>query len=315
MAAYSFVSAGSVVTSSSGAALSPVGSMVSSGNLLLLFTGQRGSSNYVSSLAPNFTQLGAENTNGSLEIWGRIASGTSADEPSVDWSGSTHCAAWIEQYSGDVYTDLASIVAHIGGATATQASLRAAGITVTTDNCLLVLLSRKNCTAADATTFTAPGSFTKRQQYILNGTHWLASASWQQTSATTFAVTNWTDDDTVNESLAANSLTLAIRTAIGGATRKLKVLAHSDAQSKTGVTGVVFAAPSGSDITGARIGEFTGGAFSGSLESGQAVLKVPVADFEGDALTLADTPRVHFRYDDSGTLKGCGIAEATVIYE
>lgn len=216
MPAYTFVSAGTVVTSSSGAVLSPVGSAVSGGNLLILMTGQRGNGGSIIDLAPDWTQLGAYTTGGSLNIWGRIASGTSADEPAVDWSATNNSFAWIEQYSGDVYTDLASIVAHIGTASGSQAALRAAGASITTDNCLLLLLSRKNCAAANATTFTAPGSFTKRQSLIANTNHWAASGSWQQTAATDFAAQNWTDDDTADEVTTTNSLILALKTDSGG---------------------------------------------------------------------------------------------------
>jgi hypothetical protein len=73
-------------------------------------------------------------------------------------------------------------------------------------------------------------------------------------------------------------------------TIKLKVLVNPLAISATGVAGVVFAAPTGSDITGAKIGEFTGKSFEGTLENGEAVLKVAVADFGGTSLTISDTP-------------------------
>jgi hypothetical protein len=99
----------------------------------------------------------------------------------------------------------------------------------------------------------------------------------------------------------------------GGATKYLKLLTHADAQSKTGVAGVVFAAPSGSDLTGAKIGEFTAQAFEATLEGGEAVLLVPVADFGGGSLTTSDTPRVEVRYDDAGTIKGTAIVPATVV--
>ena len=217
MPAYTFVSAGTVVTSSSGAVLSPVGSAVSGGNLLLLMTGQRGNGGTITDLAPDWTKLGEFTTGGSLNIWGRVASGTSADEPSVDWSATNNAFAWIEQYSGDVYTDMASIVAHIGTGSANQTALTVAAATITTDDCLLLLLSRKNCAAANATTFTAPGSFTKRQTLIANTNHWAVSGSWQQTTATSVSVSAWTDDDTTDEVTTTNSLVLALKTAtVGG---------------------------------------------------------------------------------------------------
>lgn len=74
-------------------------------------------------------------------------------------------------------------------------------------------------------------------------------------------------------------------------TIKLKLLAHPSALSATGIAGVVCSAPSGSNITGTtRYGEFTGASFEGSLENGQAVLKVVASSFGGGALTTADYP-------------------------
>jgi hypothetical protein len=95
------------------------------------------------------------------------------------------------------------------------------------------------------------------------------------------------------------------------ATKYLKLLAHSSAQSATGVAGVVFQAPTGGAITGAEIGEFTGEAFEGTLEGGKAVLKVPVADFGGTSLTTSDTPVALVRNSTNTT----GIVSCTVIEE
>lgn len=72
--------------------------------------------------------------------------------------------------------------------------------------------------------------------------------------------------------------------------RKLRLLAHIDALGATAVKGAVFAAPTGGALVGAKIGEFTGGAFKAVAESGQAPLEVAVGDFGGSALTTADTP-------------------------
>ncbi len=93
--------------------------------------------------------------------------------------------------------------------------------------------------------------------------------------------------------------------------RKLKVLVHSSAAGATSVRGVVFTAPTGGQITGAEIGEFTSKTFEASLESGQAVLKVPIADFGGNSLTTSDTPVVLVRNDTNTT----GIIQASIIEE
>lgn len=106
-------------------------------------------------------------------------------------------------------------------------------------------------------------------------------------------------------------------------TKKLKVLCHSSAASATGVKGAVFAVPTGTDLTGAKIGEFTGASFEASLEGGQAVLKVAASGFGGGSLTTSDTPVVVFEgTTDAGSSLGnavsfgsVGVHEATVIEE
>jgi hypothetical protein len=73
-------------------------------------------------------------------------------------------------------------------------------------------------------------------------------------------------------------------------TKYLKLLVHPSAQSVGSVSGVVFTPPTGGDITGTKIGEFTGAAFEGTLESSQAVLLVNVTAFSGSSLTTDDAP-------------------------
>jgi hypothetical protein len=94
-------------------------------------------------------------------------------------------------------------------------------------------------------------------------------------------------------------------------TKYLKVLVDSSAQSATGIKGVVYQAPSGATIAGPEIGEFNSYTFSGTLESGQAVLKVPVAAFGGTSLTTSDTPVVLVK----NTTHTTGIISATIIEE
>jgi len=75
----------------------------------------------------------------------------------------------------------------------------------------------------------------------------------------------------------------------------IRVAADAAAAGVTGVSGAVFEVPSGSDITGTKIGEFTARSFEATLESGQAVMYVPLAAFGGDGLLLTDTPVVFAR--------------------
>lgn len=315
MGAYTFRGAGTVVVSTSGADLTPTVTH-SIGDLLLLHTAQRAGAETCAAMT-GWTQLASTNANGSLELWARIADGGANDAPTVNWSGTTFCDAWIEAWYGDVETDLGAIIAASNVYTVSSSvNLTVPSLTVPTADCLIILSSRKNKTStSNDNTFAAPGSFTERKEYVYAGTgNAHCSASWQQTTATNVSATNWTLTGT-SEALASNALIFALLPATTGLTRKLKLLAHADAQSKTGVQGVVFEAPTGGNLTGDKIGEFTGRTFEATLESGEAVLKVPVADFGGSALTTSDTPRVEIRYDDSGTIKGTAIVPATVIEE
>ena len=100
---------------------------------------------------------------------------------------------------------------------------------------------------------------------------------------------------------------LYLRTLAAAATTYVKLLAHSSAASVTGVEGVVLNA-----ARDTVIGEFTGQTFEASLESGEAVLLIDVADItpDGDTLTTSDTPIV-FAYNATDSIIGPG--SATVI--
>lgn len=93
-------------------------------------------------------------------------------------------------------------------------------------------------------------------------------------------------------------------------TKYLKVLLNSGAQSDTGVVGVVFEEPAGSDITGAKVGEFTGAAFEADLEDGKAVLLVALSEFDGSALTTSDTPVAYVKTaTDHSPIVSCTVVE------
>lgn len=82
----------------------------------------------------------------------------------------------------------------------------------------------------------------------------------------------------------------------------VKVLAESAAQSDTAVQGIVM---NGSTY----IGTFTGQAFSGTLEAGEAVLLIAASDItpDGTTLTTANTPTV-FAYNATDGTTGPGTA-------
>jgi hypothetical protein len=146
----------------------------------------------------------------------------------------------------------------------------------------------------------------------------LVMSAWNSTSGTSFsAPAPWVEDQDVSDTdyrvwnghldeatVGDLDATLTLGTARTGSvaiasfrpavavTKKLKVLTHYSAAGATDIAGVVFAAPTGGNITGAKIGEFTGQQFLGAeeLESGQAVLEVDVTEFDGTSLTSSDTP-------------------------
>lgn len=321
MSAYSTRYLGSVVTSSSGGNLTPSPGVHNTnyftGDLLLLYTAQRSGGESTAEIT-GWTKLVSLYTNGSLEVWGRVADGGANDSPTVDWSGTSACIAVIDVWQGDVYTDLSTIVAAYntenssGNATAVIPALSAAGNGFSTNDCLVIAVSRKNKTVtSNDNTFTAPSPLTERLESVITGVaNALLAAYIQQTTQTDIADTNWTKSGT-DESLATNAIIFALKTQ-AATTKKLKVLVHSAAQSDSGVAGVVFEAPDGSDITGAKIGEFTGKSFEASLEGGLAVLKVPVSEFGGAGLTTSDTPVVFLRNATDGL---SDIIFATVIQE
>jgi hypothetical protein len=106
--------------------------------------------------------------------------------------------------------------------------------------------------------------------------------------------------------------TLSLVAGTGGVVKKLKLLANASAASAASVTGVVYSAPTGGDITGdTKYGEFTGQTFEAALESGNAVLKVPVTAFDGGALSTSSTPVALARNASYTT----GIVSCTVIEE
>lgn len=88
------------------------------------------------------------------------------------------------------------------------------------------------------------------------------------------------------------------------ATKYVKLLASLSAASATGIEGVVL-----NSTRDTVIGEFTGQAFEDDLESGEAVLLIPVADItpDGATLTTSDAPIV-FAYNSTDGTVGEGIA-------
>jgi len=224
MPAYTYRATGTVAQNSNSAALTPgapAGKAV--GDLLILYTGNRGNTVSVASLAPGWTQIVADNDAQlpALEIWMRIADGSATDTPSPDWDGAQDSIAWIEAYHGDVYTDLATIVAHTSGviqAGGQASDIPIPSLTITTHDTLVIAygIKIKTATSDDATTISAGGGLTKRAQVIQTGTALMgASASAQQTTATNYDGSNFTRDGT-DEAVSGEGVVLSLKTAAAG---------------------------------------------------------------------------------------------------
>lgn len=308
MGALTFRGAGAVVSSSDGSALNPTVTH-SDGDLLILHTGQRSGGESVAAIT-GWTQLGALTSNGSLEVWARIADGGANDAPSVDWSGSSFCEAWIEAWYGDVHTDLGTIVAALNTfGSSSRDTLTVPSLTVPQDGCLIIASCRKNKTgASNDNTFTAPANFTERNEYLHTGVsaNVHASCSWMQTTTQNVSQADWTRTGTA-EALAVNAIIVALKTATTVAS--LKLLADAAAAGATDIEGVVLNA-----ARDTVIGEFSGQAFEAALEGGEAVLLIPVSEItpDGSTLTTSDTPLVAAYNSTHGTV---GLGSATVIEE
>lgn len=92
-------------------------------------------------------------------------------------------------------------------------------------------------------------------------------------------------------------------------TRYVKIAGiDSSSIGETGVAGIVWEAPSGGDIVGAKVAEFTGKTIVDT--SGDGGLRVSVAEL-GGSLAPGDAPRVYLR----GATKDTPIFSATVVDE
>jgi hypothetical protein len=186
--------------------------------------------------------------------------------------------------------------------TSPNGKIRVTAITPTVDACLVL---RGGITVDDFADFTgAPSGDTLIVSDGYDGTNDLCFALAYRVQTTAGAVAA---GDFTNGAASADSYGLSVALEAASSTLYLKLLAHSSAASATGVEGVVL-----NSTRDAVIGEFTGQAFEASLESGDAVLLIDVADITPDGPTLAttDTPLVAAYNSTDGTV---GLGSATVI--
>ena len=141
---------------------------------------------------------------------------------------------------------------------------------------------------------------------VLNSTDFGASVFDQvqfAVKAASTAVRTFTDNVIMSDLYAApiqNNAFITDEANYAEANKKLKISIRPTAAGASGVQGVVFSAPAGSNMTGTtRYGEFADKTFEAVTEgtgiAERAVLKVPVTDFGGSALAVDDVVAVCVR--------------------
>ena len=189
-------------------------------------------------------------------------------------------AAWY----GDVYTDLATIVAASNSLANSSTNLPAPALTVPQDDCLIIAIGKKNKTAtsdgASLTKLSWSTAFVSWQ--ITSGSTTINAWDYlQQSVAADISAVNWAQS--ISESLDYCSLVVALKTSTP-TTKYLKAYAHPSAAGETGCEVVVHSAPGGANyVTGTtRYGSANSKSFDGATEGTgldeRAVLQIPAAD-------------------------------------
>lgn len=182
------------------------------GDLLLAYTEARLSTE---TLTQTWGTVLASFSGGNGHLICRIATNTGADDISWDWSGTSTSSVQLTHWTGDVYSDCATIVAH----SATRTSGNSSGfpyeaLTVTTDETLVLIVGQKTKTAtSNGATIDAEAGFTEISESGPNGTESFRVWNYvQQTTAANIAASDWAFTGTT-ETGTARGFTVALRTA------------------------------------------------------------------------------------------------------
>ncbi len=192
MPAYTFNSAGAWVGAGTADVTASMPTSWSVGNLGLLYACARAASETITD-PPGWYRLGASSS-GHVALFGRILqSGDTA--PTVTFSGTSNHRLNMCAFGGDVYTDLTSIVAHSQAHTnAGSTGFPYTGLTVSTDNCLVIACGSKTKTAtADGSSVDAEAGFTRIGTVTGSGTSLIAVWDYvQQTTQSSIGADGWT---------------------------------------------------------------------------------------------------------------------------
>lgn len=216
---YTFVAAGAGTDSQPATPGQPSGK--AAGDLLLTLTGARTATETVNT--PTGWVLLADSSptaNDSLAIFGRIATNDANDDLNFDfWSGTSNNHTRMLCFRGGGYTDLSTIVAHSGiaGAASNTADIPNAAVTITTPNCLIIGVGKKQKTAtSDGATFTSPAGLDNRifLRWAAGALVGMVADYTIQTSAANISASIW--DQSIDESLHYASIILALKSVASG---------------------------------------------------------------------------------------------------
>jgi len=216
-AAYTYRSTGTVATNTTGAALNPgAPAGLTTGDLMILTSCSALDGTAAEDTGWTNIYEDTDGTTPDIEVWARVADGGANDAATIDWSGVDDATAWISAYSGDVYTDVATIVSAsnpaTGGGQVSDISLGTLDVTVDDTLVFHFGCKKKTATSNDATTLTAPsgGGTTKRAQVLVAGNgFFVISSDVAQTTATDHDGSNFTRNGT-NEAANVSSISLSL---------------------------------------------------------------------------------------------------------
>ncbi len=188
------------------------------GNLLLVCTAARAATETLSDPS-GWTRLQdtVSTNNDSLILYGRIATNDASDNFSGDWSGSSRSGAQMAVLTGDIYSDLATIVAHSAttGVTTNLSTIPLTALTISTANTFVVGCGKRAKTAStDGATITAPAALTGHIGSLYPNGATEVGITWdavQQTTATNISADSWTFS--ASESVPYATMTVALKTA------------------------------------------------------------------------------------------------------
>jgi len=213
MTAYTFRQAGAWAHTTTGTVTPTLGTESThwdAGNLALAFVMTRLGTETVT--APGGWTLLATSTTGNVNLYGRILQAGDTD-PVFTLSGTTAHDAQIAIFSGDVWSPVSTIVAHSAVLTDTSVSdFRYTGLTITTDDCLVLICGQKVKTAtSNGTTVDAEPGFTEIGETGIAGTQVFAVWNYvQQTTAANITAGTWSQTGTT-EAATNRGFTLALK--------------------------------------------------------------------------------------------------------